>query len=92
MIGRNGGMIKSMMLPFWLGVGGCIGDGKQILPWIHIDDLCNLIKFSIENKNVSQALNGVAPQIITNGEFTKVCEIAIEFDLEKISTQSELQQ
>lgn len=74
MIGRRGGMIKSMMLPFWLGVGGCIGDGKQPLPWIHIDDLCKLIKFSIENKNVSQVLNGVAPQIITNGEFTKVCE------------------
>lgn len=71
-IGRRGGMIKSMMLPFWLGLGGVIGTGKQTLPWIHIDDLCNLIKFSIENKTASGVLNGVAPQIITNEDFTKV--------------------
>lgn len=60
------------MLPFWLGLGGVIGTGKQPLPWIHIDDLCNLIKFSIENNAASGALNGVAPQIITNEDFTKV--------------------
>lgn len=71
-IGRNGGMIKSLKLPFWFGVGGQIGDGKQQLPWIHIDDLCQLIKYSIENNKVSGVLNGVAPDIVTNGEFTKV--------------------
>lgn len=71
-IGRKGGMIKSLKLPFWFGVGGKIGDGKQILPWIHIDDLCNLIKYAIENKNVNGVLNGVAPDIITNEQFTKV--------------------
>lgn len=71
MIG-DGGMIKSMKLPFWFGLGGVIGDGKQQLPWIHIDDLCNLIKFGIENENVKNVLNGVAPQIITNEDFTKV--------------------
>lgn len=65
-------MIKSMKIPFWLGVGGKIGDGKQILPWIHIEDLCQLIKFSIENKHINGVLNGVAPDIITNEEFTKV--------------------
>jgi len=70
-IGRNGGMIKSMLLPFWFGLGSWIGTGKQPLPWIHIDDLCRLIRFSFENKAVSGALNGVAPQIITNKEFTK---------------------
>lgn len=72
MIGRDGGMIKSMKLPFQLGLGGKIGTGKQILPWIHIDDLCNLIKFSIEQNNVEGALNGVAPDIVTNEDFTKV--------------------
>lgn len=71
-IGRNGGMIKSLKLPFWFGFGGKVGDGNQQLPWIHIDDLCQLIKYSIENKHVSGVLNGVAPDIITNGDFTKV--------------------
>lgn len=70
-IGREGGMIKSLLVPFWFGVGGIIGDGKQILPWIHMTDLCNLIKYSIENEKVSGVLNGVAPQIITNADFTK---------------------
>lgn len=69
-IGRNGGMIKQLKLPFSLGLGGIIGDGKQILPWIHIDDLCNLIQHSIEQTNVEGPLNGVAPEIITNQDFT----------------------
>lgn len=67
-------MIKSLKLPFWFGLGGNIGDGKQPLPWIHIDDLCNLIKFALENQHVKGTLNGVAPQIITYGDFTKVCK------------------
>lgn len=70
-LGREGGMINSLILPFWFGFGGPVGEGKQPLPWIHIADLCNLIKFSIENPKVEGVLNGVAPQIVTNGEFSK---------------------
>jgi uncharacterized protein (TIGR01777 family) len=70
-LGREGGMIASLIFPFWFGMGGPIGDGKQYLPWIHIVDLCNLIVHSIENKQVSGVLNGTAPQIITNLEFSK---------------------
>lgn len=73
MLGREGGMIQSLMLPFWLGLGGRMGDGKQHLPWIHIIDLCELIRFCIETKSIDKAiLNGVAPDIITNEQFTKV--------------------
>lgn len=71
-IGREGGMIKSLYLPFFFGLGGPIGSGKQPLPWIHITDLCNMITFAIENKKVEGVLNGVGPKIITNAEFTKV--------------------
>lgn len=71
-LGREGGMIQSLIIPFWFGVGGKIGEGNQPLPWIHIIDLCDLIKYSIENKNVNGILNGVAPQIITNEDFAKV--------------------
>lgn len=71
-LGRWGGMIKNMFVPFYLGFGGRIGDGSQYLPWIHIDDLTRLIQFAIENDSVSGILNGVAPQIITNEQFTKV--------------------
>lgn len=69
-LGREGGMIASLIFPFWFGFGGPVASGRQPLPWIHISDLCNLIKFSIENKKVEGVLNGVAPQIITNAEFS----------------------
>lgn len=72
-LGREGGMIKQLFLPFFCGVGGPVASGDQILPWIHIDDLCELIKFSMENKNVDGALNAVAPDIISNKDFSKVC-------------------
>lgn len=71
-LGREGGMIKNLILPFWFGVGGPVCDGKQPLPWIHIIDLCNLIKYSIENKKVNGVLNGTAPDIVTNMQFSKV--------------------
>jgi len=70
-LGREGGMIQSMFFPFWFGVGGPVGSGLQPLPWIHIDDLCYLIKFSIDNPKIKGVLNGVAPQIITNRQFAK---------------------
>ncbi|CAG9561196.1 unnamed protein product [Danaus chrysippus] len=70
-LGREGGMIKNMILPFFLGLGGPIASGKQFLPWIHIEDLVRLIQFAIENECVTGVLNGVAPQVITNAEFTK---------------------
>lgn len=59
-----------MYVPFFLGLGGPIGSGKQFFPWIHIDDMVRLFMFAIE-ENISGVLNGVAPQIITNQEFAK---------------------
>ncbi|CAB3259875.1 unnamed protein product [Arctia plantaginis] len=77
-LGRWGGMIKNMILPFYLGVGGHIGTGKQYLPWIHIQDLTRLILFAIENDHIKGVLNGVAPQVITNEHFTKAFAKALK--------------
>lgn len=71
-LGRNGGMIQQLYLPFYLCLGGPIGSGDQFLPWIHVEDLTRLILFAIENDNVTGVLNGVAPQPITNREFSQV--------------------
>lgn len=71
-IGKGGGMIASIYLPFVMGLGGPMGDGNQPLPWIHIDDLCRLILYSVENPGVKGVLNGVAPDLVTNGQFSKV--------------------
>lgn len=65
-------MIQNIWLPFQLGLGGPLGSGKQILPWIHLYDLCQLVQRSIENDKIEGVINGVAPEIVTNGEFSKV--------------------
>ncbi|CAH1968281.1 unnamed protein product [Acanthoscelides obtectus] len=71
-LGREGGMIKQLYLPFYLGLGGPIGTGNQYMPWIHIDDLTSLIVYAIENPKVEGVLNGVAPVPCTNKEFSLV--------------------
>lgn len=71
-IGREGGMIQSLVVPFFFGVGGPVASGNQPLPWIHVEDMANLIKYAIENESVKGILNGVAPDIVTNAQFSKV--------------------
>lgn len=70
-LGRDGGMIKQINIPFLLGLGGPIGSGKQYFPWIHIKDLVNLFVFSAKEEKVTGVLNGVAPEIVTNSEFVQ---------------------
>jgi NAD dependent epimerase/dehydratase family enzyme len=72
-LGRDGGMIKQLYLPFFCGLGGPVMPGDQYLPWIHIDDLIRLILFVVGNQQVEGTLNGVAPQNITNKQFSDVC-------------------
>ncbi|KAH8253806.1 hypothetical protein KR032_007039, partial [Drosophila birchii] len=69
-VGHGGGMIQSIWLPFKLGVGGPLGSGQQIMPWIHLQDLCSLIEHIIENA-VPGVVNAVAPEIASNKEFSK---------------------
>ncbi|XP_023230341.1 epimerase family protein SDR39U1-like isoform X1 [Centruroides sculpturatus] len=69
-LGRQGGMIQQIFLPFYFGLGGPIGTGNQFMPWIHIQDIAGIFLHAIENE-VKGILNGVAPEIITNREFTK---------------------
>ncbi|XP_067869859.1 epimerase family protein SDR39U1 [Heterodontus francisci] len=68
-LGKDGGAIKQMIWPFWLGVGGSIGSGRQYFPWIHVDDLGGILAHALENDSVSGILNGVAPAQNTNREF-----------------------
>uniref|UniRef100_A0A1A9ULK4 DUF1731 domain-containing protein n=1 Tax=Glossina austeni TaxID=7395 RepID=A0A1A9ULK4_GLOAU len=76
-IGREGGMIQSIWLPFMLGIGGPMGSGKQILPWIHLEDLCRLIQHCLENEKCTGAFNAVAPEIVTNEQFSKAFASAL---------------
>jgi uncharacterized protein (TIGR01777 family) len=69
-LGKNGGALQKMLLPFQLGLGGRLGSGRQWMSWIHVDDLVGLFAYAIEHTEVSGVLNGVAPVPVTNAEFT----------------------
>lgn len=75
-LGRDGGAMKQMLLPFWLGLGGTLGSGRQPFPWIHVSDLAGIIAHALEQpadpaSPSPQVFNGVAPALNTNYEFTK---------------------
>lgn len=70
-LGRDGGAIKQMFMPFFFGVGGKLGSGKQWFPWIHVDDVAGIITHAIETDSISGVLNAVAPLPATNSEFTE---------------------
>lgn len=64
------GALAKMLTPFRMGIGGRIGDGKQWMSWIDIEDVVNGLKFLIESP-VSGPVNFVAPNPVKNAEFTK---------------------
>lgn len=70
-IGRSRGFLPIIRLPFCLGLGATIGRGSQMLPWIHIDDMVNLILHVIDNRDTVGRYNGVAPGIVNNRDFTR---------------------
>lgn len=70
-LSKDGGALGAMLLPFKLGVGGVVGSGKQWMSWISLDDQISAINFAIENENIRGAVNAVAPNPVTNEEFTK---------------------
>ena len=69
-LGKGGGLDK-MMLPFKLGIGGKIDDGKQWMAWIHIDDTVGLIESAISSAKLRGAVNATAPNPVRNAEFTR---------------------
>jgi uncharacterized protein (TIGR01777 family) len=67
----EGGLLKRLLLPFKLGIGGPLAGGRQYLPWIHVDDAVALYLWAVENDEISGTFNAVAPQQLTNREFSK---------------------
>jgi uncharacterized protein (TIGR01777 family) len=71
-LAKGGGALDKMLTPFSYGLGGVIGSGKQYMPWITIDDLVEVFLFALANEEVSGAVNAVAPNPVTNQDFTTV--------------------
>jgi len=73
-----GGAIAKMLPIFQIGGGGKLGSGKQWFSWIHLDDLVSLIIYAIKNPEVTGAINGTAPNPVTNADFTVALAKAIK--------------
>jgi uncharacterized protein (TIGR01777 family) len=67
----DGGALKKMLLPFRLGAGGRVGNGRQYWSWISIDDLVGIIDHALTTESLAGPVNAVAPRPTTNLEFTK---------------------
>ncbi|HEX8844850.1 MAG TPA: TIGR01777 family oxidoreductase [Pyrinomonadaceae bacterium] len=67
----EGGALKKMLFPFKMGVGGKLGNGRQYMSWIAIDDVVGVIEQALENESLRGPVNTVAPEPVTNYEFTK---------------------
>ncbi len=70
-LGRDGGALAQMTLPFRFLVGGPLGDGRQWISWIHIDDLCRATLFAATHDSVKGPVNFTAPGSVTNRELSR---------------------
>ncbi|MCJ8318163.1 MAG: TIGR01777 family oxidoreductase [Colwellia sp.] len=76
-LGKGGGALSKMSLPFKMGLGGRIGDGKQWMSWIHLNDLIGIILFCITHETLFGAINGTSPNPVTNQTFTKTLGVVL---------------
>jgi uncharacterized protein (TIGR01777 family) len=76
-LSRHGGLVKQLLLPFKLGLGGPLVGGEQYMSWIQIADEVGLILWAIDNESVSGVINATAPNPVTNKEFTKAFGAAV---------------
>ena len=68
---KDGGLLKQLLLPFKLGVGGPIAGGDQYMSWIHIEDEVGLILWALDDHRAWGAINATAPNPVTNRELSK---------------------
>src|SRR6185437_11067428 len=65
------GALAKMLPPFRVGIGGKIGDGNQWMSWVALDDVVAALKFLLADGTIQGPANVVAPNPVTNAEFTK---------------------
>jgi hypothetical protein len=70
-LSSSGGALPQMLPPFKLGVGGVLGSGDQYMSWIALDDMLGIALHALTDESIEGPVNAVAPQAVTNREFTK---------------------
>ena len=70
-LSASGGALAKMIGPFKLGAGGILGNGRQYMSWIALDDVLDAVQHAIFADELSGPVNAVSPHAVTNREFTK---------------------
>jgi uncharacterized protein len=71
-LSEKGGALPKLVQPIRFGFGAALGNGKQFMSWIHIDDLCQIFIKAIEDKTMTGAYNAVSPNPVRNKEMTEI--------------------
>jgi uncharacterized protein (TIGR01777 family) len=71
-LAAHGGALPRMALPFKLGAGGRLGNGRQWMSWVTLQETMNIIQFALANSDLIGPVNTVAPNPVRNNEFTRV--------------------
>lgn len=77
-LGRDGGMLKAMLPAFRSGVGGWIGAGRAMMPWVLIDDVVRAIGYMLTEPSLAGPINMSAPAPVTQRQFMKAVGHALK--------------
>ncbi|MBM2809985.1 MAG: hypothetical protein HW416_744 [Chloroflexi bacterium] len=70
-LGRDGGALRPLSIPFQAFLGGHVGSGRQWVSWVHMDDVVGLFRLAIEREDASGPINLTAPETVTNRELSR---------------------
>jgi uncharacterized protein (TIGR01777 family) len=76
-LAEGGGALARMLTPFRLGAGGKLGDGRQWMPWVHLDDVVGILLHASQDARIQGAVNVVGPRPVTNVDFTRALANAV---------------
>lgn len=65
-LSNDGGAFAEFKKPLRYGIAAILGNGSQVISWVHIDDVCRMFRYAIENGNLSGSYNVVSPEPVTN--------------------------
>jgi len=77
-LGRGGGALGKMLIPFRAGLGGPIGNGKQWVSWIHLTDVVGLVLAAVSSDKYTGPVNATAPTPVRNSDFTASLAKAVD--------------
>lgn len=77
-LSKDGDLPRRMLAPFKMGLGGKLGNGKQYMSWVHIDDVVSVFVHALDRPSLQGPVNLSVPNAVTNREFTKALARAVK--------------